>query len=115
INSEYNKTIFELLHRAQLMYSRGDMGRHFHTLRVAYESITFKLKNSTKKEFDEDISLILSSRRYWDAYQKSKDYGEIPTGVTMKEINKGMNEFSILVVKFQRKLLGILKDIRILS
>lgn len=115
INAEYNKTIFELLHKAQMYFSVGNMGRHFHTLNVAYESVSFKLEAEVLKDFDKHIALILNRRKYWDMYQRIKDYGESPSGITMREMHKGRNEFSKLTVAFQRKLLSLLKEIGILS
>ena len=54
INTEYTKTIFELLHRSQIMYSRGDLGAHFHSLKVVYEFVVFKLSKDIVEKFDKD-------------------------------------------------------------
>lgn len=106
-SADHAKLVFNMLAKAQICYSKGDIGNWFENLRGIYELMNYNMKEEIITKIDADILYITRRQRFWNKHIEIKNQG-LQVKLTSQE-QKWRMQFVEGIRKFQRNLMMILK------
>lgn len=106
-SSDHAKLVFNMLSKAQMCYSKGDIGNWFENLRGIYEMMNYNLDETTIEKMDKDIFYITRRQKFWNKHIEIKIKGLDIKLSKQEEIWR--RQFIEGIRKFQRTLMTTIK------